>query len=79
MVLADRKIGLVQWADFAELFGYNIHNMRDGDSSKILSAYATEYGFQKIVSLIDHPDDYRIPSHFNDLSKASPPSKSSTV
>lgn len=74
MVLADPKIGLVQWTDFAELFGYNIHNMRDGESSKILSAYARQYGLQKIVNLIKHPDDYWIPPHFSDLNEASPSS-----
>jgi hypothetical protein len=71
MVLAKPDICLVRWSDFADLFGYNINNMRNETFAEMLTAYANQYGFRMIVELIKRPDVYPIPSFHDDLS--SPP------
>jgi len=58
MVLAGRDVCLVRWLDFADLFGYNINNMRDKGFAEILSAYAN----------LKRPDVYPIPAFPDDLS-----------
>lgn len=58
--LADKRIGLVRWPDFAALFGFYIHLMREPKVAELLIAYAKEYGSSRIIELIRCRDLYPI-------------------
>lgn len=60
MSLADGKVGLVLWTDFAALFGYYVFLMRQDPYAELLSTYARSFGFMKIVDLIADEDGYPV-------------------
>jgi hypothetical protein len=75
MVLSSSEINLVRWSDFAALFGFYVHLMRQDDFATFLVKYASQYGFTKIVELVTRNDLYPIPP-FPEKMKGSAPSSS---
>ena len=63
VALSSPSVGLVQWSDFASLFGFYIALMRHPYFKETLVAYAREYGFSTSADVIENPDAYPIPAY----------------